>query len=365
LIPFLNLQDAYLELRPEIDDAINKVLLKSIFILGPELEAFENEFSNYIGMDHCVGVGSGLDALTLSLLAMNIKKDDEVIVPAHTFIATWLAVSSTGAKPVPVEICPETYNIDPDKIESAITKRTKAVITVHLYGLPSDLDPIVKITRKYNLKLIEDAAQAHGAIYKGNKIGSFGDCSCFSFYPGKNLGAFGDGGAVLTNDKDLAEKIQKIRNYGSKKKYHHELKGVNSRLDEIQAAILRVKLRYLDNWNKRRTCIAQIYLDNIKNKEVLLPFVPSSVNPAWHLFVIRTKKRDPLMNFLKKNGIFSQVHYPIPIWKTAAYSNEFGSLSFPITEKALNEVLSLPLGPHLKEQEARIVTQTIQAFTES
>lgn len=345
-IPFLDLRAAYLELKPEIDAAIARVLDSGWYILGPEVEAFEAEWAEYCGASHAVGLGNGLDALTLALRALEIGPGDEVIVPSNTYIATWLAVSAVGATPVPVEPDPATYNIDPDLIPAAITARTKALLPVHLYGQPADLDPILAIARQHNLAVVEDAAQAHGARYKGQRIGAHGDVVCWSFYPGKNLGALGDAGAVTTNLTDLADRIRVLRNYGSREKYVNEVQGVNSRLDPLQAAVLRVKLGVLDEWNERRRRIAEIYTEELAETNLILPQVPQWANPAWHLYVVRSSERDALQERLTTAGIGTLIHYPIP----PHHQKVFKMVAMPpllIAKELSGEILSLPIGPHL------------------
>lgn len=346
-IPFLDLKAAQLELRPELEQAFDRVLNSGWYILGNEVKHFEQEFADYCEVEHCIVVGNGLEALHLILRAYGIGEGDEVIVPSNTYIATWLAASYAGAAPVPVEPDGGTYNIDPMRIESAITPKTKAIIAVHLYGQPADMDAINAIAKKHNLKVVEDAAQAHGARYKGRRAGSLGDAAGFSFYPGKNLGALGDGGAVTTNDADLADKVRVLGNYGSRVKYYNEVKGFNSRLDELQAAFLREKLKQLDEWNERRAKVAKIYLDCLAGKSVGLPAIPDECSPAWHVFAIRHARRDQLQLNLSKAGIGTLVHYPIPPHLQAAYQ-AFGWVkgSFPIAEQMANELLSLPMGPH-------------------
>ena len=349
-IPFLDLRAAYLELKPEIDAAIARVLDSGWYILGPEVEAFEAEWAAYCGASHAVGVGNGLDALTLALRALEIGPGDEVIVPSNTYIATWLAVSAVGATPVPVEPDLATYNIDPALIPTAITSRTKALLPVHLYGQPADLDPILAIARQHNLAVVEDAAQAHGARYKGRCIGTHGDVVCWSFYPGKNLGAMGDAGAVTTNRADLADRIRVLCNYGSREKYVNELQGVNSRLDPLQAAVLRVKLSFLEQWNSRRKAIARQYLSLLTQhvSHLTLPAIPEWADPVWHLFVVRHPQRDALAQQLTDAGIGNLIHYPIPPHRQSAYAEmQLGDMTFPLAERIANEVLSLPIGPHL------------------
>lgn len=345
-IPFLDLKQPYLELKEEIDQAYQRVMDSGWYIHGEELKAFESEFADYCNVKYCIGVGNGLDALHLILRAMDIGQDDEVIVPSNTFIATWLAVSYAGAMPVPVEPKETTYNIDPDRIESAITEKTKAIMPVHLYGQPADMDPVLKIAAKYNLQVIEDAAQAHGAVYKGKRTGGLGNAAGFSFYPGKNLGAFGDGGAVTTNDPLIAGEVRRLSNYGSHIKYCHDVKGFNSRLDELQAAFLRVKLRHLDEWNARRIELVDCYRRLLAGSNVLLPVTPVGFESVFHLFVIRTVNRDLLQATLKDSGIDTVIHYPIPPHKQGSYKS-MQNLKLPIAEQMSHQILSLPMGPHL------------------
>ena len=344
MIPFLNLKEINKTYKNELVDACRKVIESGWYILGEEVEKFEEEFAKYCGMKYAIGVGSGLDALKLIIRGYKelkiFDKNDEVIVPANTYIASILAISEEGLTPVLVEPKIDTYLIDPDKIEEKITSKTKAIMVVHLYGQTCEMDKIYKIAKKYNLKIIEDSAQAHGAFYKNKKAGNLGDASGFSFYPGKNLGALGDGGAITTNDETLMEVIKALRNYGSNKKYENLYKGYNSRLDEIQAAMLRVKLKYLDEENAKRKEIAKYYLENINNDKIILPKIIT--DSVWHLFVIRTKERDELQKYLAENGIQTLIHYPIPPHKQKAYK-EWNNLSFPITEKLSREILSLPI----------------------
>lgn len=362
-IPFLDLKAAYSELKFEIDSAVARVLDSGWYILGSEVETFEKEFAAYCEAKFCVGVADGLDALHIALLALDVGPGDEVIVPSNTYIATWLAVSQCGAVPVPVEPTDDTFNLDPSKIEAAITSRTKVILPVHLYGQPVDLDPILEIASRHSLRIVEDAAQSHGARYKGKRIGSHGDIVCWSFYPGKNLGALGDGGAITTDDPELADRIRVLRNYGSKVKYINEVKGVNSRLDPIQAAILSVKLRYLDEWNTRRRSISAAYTESLQNSGLRLPTVPSWAEPAWHLYVIRHPKRDILQQALAEVGIQTLIHYPVSPHQQLAYSAEgFGLRQFPLAEQFASEVLSLPIGPHLgldQLKEAAILIQQV------
>ncbi|MGB7480504.1 MAG: DegT/DnrJ/EryC1/StrS family aminotransferase [Burkholderiaceae bacterium] len=362
-IPFLDIGAAYRELQQEIDAAVQRVLQSGWYILGEEVERFEAEFAAYCGVRHCIGVGNGLDALHLILRAYEIGEGDEVIVPSHTFIATWLAVSFAGATPVPVEPADDgTYNISPALIEAAITPRTKAIMPVHLYGQPANMDPINAIAKKHGLKVIEDAAQAHGGRYQNRRAGSLGDAAGFSFYPGKNLGAMGDGGAITTDDTDLAERMKALRNYGSFVKYAHVMKGFNSRLDPIQAAVLRVKLKYLDQWNARRISIAARYTDLLRDSGVTLPSVPDQVQSAFHLFVIRSARRDSLQVALKQGGVETLIHYPTPPHLQGAYQEQgYARRSLPLAERLADEVLSLPIGPHLEEGMVDAVAELIRA----
>ncbi|MDD4927941.1 MAG: DegT/DnrJ/EryC1/StrS family aminotransferase [Gallionella sp.] len=347
-IPFLDLKAGYLELQPEIDAAIKRVLESGWYILGEEVDSFEREYATYCEARYCVGVANGLDALHLALLAMGVGAGDEVIVPSNTYIATWLAVSQCGATPVPVEPDAATYNIDPARIEAAITPRTKVILPVHLYGQPADMDPILAIARKHGLKVLEDGAQAHGARYKGKRIGAHGDVVAWSFYPGKNLGAYGDGGAITTNDTGIAERICVLRNYGSRVKYVNDVRGFNSRLDPIHAAALRVKLKALDAWNARRSEIASCYQIGLAHTGLTLPFVPEWAEPAWHLYVVQHQQRDILQTQLGEVGIGTLIHYPIPPHLQQAYAAAcLIQGQFPIAEKIANQCLSLPIGPHL------------------
>jgi dTDP-4-amino-4,6-dideoxygalactose transaminase len=363
-VPFLDLKAPYVELREEFDEACRRVMESGRFVMGQELEFFENEFAAFCGAKHCVGVGNGLDALYLILRSMGIGPGDEVIVPSHTFIATWLAVSYVGAMPVPVEPDLATYNIDPDRIEAATTERTRAIMPVHLYGQPADMDPIIAIARRHGLKVIEDAAQAHGAGYKGKRAGSLGDAAGFSFYPGKNLGAMGDGGAVVTSDDELADRLRMLRNYGSNVKYRHEAMGVNSRLDELQAALLRIKLKRLDAWNDRRRAVAGMYLGALAGSDLVLPSVPSWAEPVWHLFVVRGEDRGRVCDILDRHGIGWLIHYPIAPHCQGAYGDlGYPAGSFPLAERIAEEVVSLPMGPHLSDDDVRCVLAALQDCT--
>jgi len=360
-VPFLELKPTYDELRAEIDAAYHRVMDSGWYLLGNEIEAFEAEFARYCSARHCVAVGNGLDALHLILRAYDIGPGDEVLVPSNTFIATWLAVSYAGATPVPVEPDPRTFNIDPARIEAAITPKTRAIMPVHLYGQPADMDPIMEIARRRGLKVIEDSAQAQGARYRGRRTGSLGDAAGHSFYPGKNLGAFTDAGAVTTNDAELADRVRTLRNYGSKKKYYNEVKGFNSRLDELQAAFLRVKLAKLDEWNGRRQAIASRYLSELdKNTSLTLPFVPAWAEPVWHLFVIRHPRRDALQQQLTEAGIGTLVHYPVPPHLSGAYADgKWTRGAFPVAEDMADNILSLPIGPHLSPDQTRHVVEAL------
>jgi len=347
-IPFLDLRAAYIELKVQINEAIAGVIESGWYILSPEVVAFESEWAAYCEANHAVGLANGLDALTLALRALDIGPGDEVIVPSNTYIATWLAVSGVGATPVPVEPDQATHNIDPALIEAAITSRTRALLPVHLYGQPADMDPILDIARRHGLLVIEDAAQAHGARYNGKRIGAHGDVVCWSFYPGKNLGALGDAGAITTNDAALAERVALLRNYGSCQKYVNEEAGVNSRLDPIQAAVLRVKLAVLDEWTDRRRSLATAYTEGLAECSLTLPYVPDWADPAWHLYVVRTSDRDALQGRMIKAGIGTLIHYPIPPHMQKAYADmDLLSDAFPLARDLASEVLSLPMGPQL------------------
>jgi dTDP-3-amino-3,4,6-trideoxy-alpha-D-glucose transaminase len=353
-VPFLDLKAPYAELRTEIDDAYQRVMRSGWHVLGPEVEAFEAEFAAYCGAAHCVTVGSGCDALELSLRAYGIGPGDEVLVPAHTFIATWLAVTAVGARPVPVEPDEKTCTMDPAAAEAAVTARTRAIVPVHLYGRPADLTALRALADRHGLAVVEDAAQAAGAHYQGDRIGAGPSAVAFSFYPAKNLGAAGDAGAVVTDDAALADRIRLVRGYGSRVKYEHEVIGTNSRTDELQAAILRVKLRHLDDWNARRTAVADRYLAAMTGD----PQLPDPVDGhAWHLFVVRTDQREALRGRLTAAGIETMIHYPVAVHRSAAYA-ELGwkEGSFPVAERLAAQVLSLPIGPHLPPGQADAVT---------
>ena len=363
MTPFLDVGAAYRELKSEIDAAVARVLESGWYILGPEVEAFESEWAVFCEASEAVGVANGLDALTLALRALDVGPGDEVIVPSNTYIATWLAVSAVGALPVPVEPDPATHNIDPARIEAALTPATRALMPVHLYGQPADLDPILALAQQHGLSVVEDAAQAHGARYKGRRIGAHGDVVCWSFYPGKNLGALGDGGAVTTNRADLADRIRVLRNYGSRVKYINEVQGLNSRLDPLQAAVLRVKLAHLDSWNERRRTIAAAYADGLKAGGPIPPHVPNWAEPVWHLYVVRSPDRDGLQQQLTAAGIATLIHYPIPPHMQQAYSNlALAPGALPIARQLAGEVLSLPIWPQLSDADVYGVIGEVQSF---
>lgn len=360
-VPFIDLQAPYRELREEIDAAVSAVLESGRYVLGTQLEAFEREFAAYCEAEHCVGVGNGLEALRLILEAYGIGPGDEVIVPAHTFIATWLAVSGAGATPVPVEPDERSFNIDPGAVAAVITPRTRAIIAVHLYGRPAEIGPLRELADRHGLALIEDAAQAHGARLHERRAGALADAAGFSFYPSKNLGAAGDGGAVTTNDPALAERVRLLRSYGSIVKYRHEERGGNSRLDEIQAALLRVKLRHLDAWTDRRREVARVYLEALAGVEGLtLPETDRATEPVWHLFVIRHKDRDALQARLADLGVATIIHYPIPAHRTGAYAGLSLGDRLPLTDRIAGQVLSLPIGPHLGDTQVGAVVRAVR-----
>lgn len=364
VVPFVSFDTMHKEIHRDLDTAYQSVMNSNYFIQGQACAQFEKEYADYCGVQYCVGVGNGLDALMLILRAMDIGTGDEVIVPSNTYIATALAVSYVGALPVFVEPEIDTFNINPSLIEEKITEKTKAIIAVHLQGRPADMDAIITIAKKHNLKVIEDAAQAHGARYKGRKVGSLGDAAGFSFYPGKNLGALGDGGCITTNNKDIADKVRALGNYGSDYKYHHIYKGVNSRLDEMQAAFLSVKLKHLDKWNEERRRIAARYLNEIHNSLIHLPKASDEeFEHVYHVFVIRCSKRDELEAYLKENGIGTLKHYPIPMHLQNAYSDlglKEGNL--PMAEEISKTVLSIPMYYGMTEEQMSYVVDTINRF---
>ena len=360
-VPFADLEAGYRELSGEIDAAVARVLASGWYIGGLEVEAFEEDWASYCGAKHCVGVANGLDALHLALRAMDIGPGDEVIVASNSYIATLLAVSMTGATPVLVEPDPDTYNLDPSRIEAAITPRTKAILPTHLYGQPAELDPMLEISRRHGLRLLEDAAQAHGARYKGTRIGAHGDAVAWSFYPTKNLGAAGDAGALTTNDPEIARRVRLLGNYGTSKRYVADVKGVNSRLDPLQAAILAVKLRHLDEWNDRRRRVAAYYSAALADADVIIPTVPAWAEPVWYLYVIRPTDRDRLASQLAEQGVGTLIHYPIPPHLQQAYEDlRLPRGSFPIAERLADSVLSLPIGPHLGRAEMDLIAKSFR-----
>ena len=362
-VSFVDLKRQYKKIKNEIDNTIFKVVNNGNFILGAELEAFEKEFASYCDSKFCAGVNSGTSALHFALIALGVSKGDEVILPANTFIAAALAVSYTGAKPILIDIDTESYNIDTTKIKEKITKKTKAIVPVHLYGQTADMGSILEIAEKYNLKIVEDCCQAHGASYNGKKAGSMGDIGCFSFYPSKNLGAYGDGGAIVTSDEKILEKVSMLRNYGQKIKYNHLIKGFNGRLDNIQAAILRVKLKYLDEWNKARRKYALIYNSLLEDADVITPIQKDYAKHIYHQYVIRMKERDNLSKYLNSKKISTSIHYPIPIHLQKAYSDlNYKKGNFPITEKYADEIISLPVFPELKQEEIEYVVSNVKEF---
>jgi len=363
VIPFLDLKSPYLELKPELDEAIARLVSSGWYIGGPEVERFESEYAQYCGAANAIGVANGLDALHLALRAMDVGPGDQVIVPSNTYIATWLAVSQCGATPVPVEPDARTCNIDPARIEAAITPRTKVILPVHLYGQPADLDPILALAHQHGLRVLEDGAQSHGACYKGQRLGAHSDAVAWSFYPGKNLGAMGDGGAVTTNDDKLADRIRVLRNYGSRVKYVNEVQGYNSRLDPLQAAVLSVKLLHLDDWNDRRCALAHRYQQALAGCALALPYSPDWAAAVWHLFVVRTPRREALQRHLTELGVGWMIHYPIPPHLQQAYSSlGHKAGDFPVAEAMANEALSLPLGPHLRSEEQDQVIAALATF---
>lgn len=365
-IPFLDLAATYRELQPELDAACRRVLSSGWYILGEEVEAFEQSWAAYCGVRECVGVGNGLNALELALRAWDIGTGDEVIVPANTYIASWLAVTSVGAVPVPIEPDEASCNIDPDRIEAAITKRTRVIMAVDLYGQCADMDAVVKLARHYGLRVLEDAAQAHGARYGGRRAGSLGDAAAFSFYPTKNLGAYGDAGALVTDDSALADRVRLLRNYGSRRKYYNELLGTNSRLDPMQAALLRVRLDHLDAWNERRSARADRYNRGLQGiPDLRLPAVPEWSDPVWHVYVVHHPQRDALQSALAEAGVGTLIYYPVPPHLSKAYEYLGWSVgAFPIAERLALNNLALPIGPHMPlEHQDRVVDAVRVAAT--
>ena len=361
MIKFLDLYKINERYRQEIDTRIKKVIDSGWYILGNECRTFEENFAKYVGTKHCIGCANGLDALNLIIKGYGFKQGDEIIVPANTYIASILAISENGCTPVLVEPDINTYNINPNLIEEKITEKTKAIMIVHLYGQAVQMKKLWEIAKKYNLKIIEDSAQAHGAYYENRKTGNLADAAGFSFYPGKNLGALGDAGCITTNDDEFAIKIRAIANYGSDYKYHHIYKGVNSRLDEIQAAILDVKLKYLDEDNNRRKEIAKFYRENIVNPKIILPKTYAETSHVWHIFAIRVQDRDKFQKYLEQNGVQTNIHYPTPPHKQGAYK-EWNSLCFPITEKIHNEIISIPMSPVMTNDEINKVVEVVNAW---
>lgn len=361
MIKFLDLKKINNRYREEIDSCIKNILDKGWYLQGEENENFTKNFANFCGTKFALGVANGLDALNLIIKAYGFGNGDEIIVPANTYIATILAISENGCIPILVEPDFKTYNINPDSIEEKITSKTKAIMVVHLYGQAVQMEKIWKIAKKYNLKIIEDSAQAHGAIYQENRTGNLGDASGFSFYPGKNLGCIGDGGAVTTNDEELFNKIKAIANYGSDRKYHHIYKGVNSRLDEIQAAVLDIKLKHLDSDNNKRREISKYYRENIKNSKLILPETYDEKSHVWHIFAVRTHNRDEFQKYLTEKGIQTIIHYPTPPHKQGAYK-EWNNLSFPITEEIHNTILSLPISPVMTDSEIEKVVEVVNEY---
>lgn len=361
---FLDLRAASEELAGEVEAAVSRVVQSGWYVLGPEVEQFESEFAAYVGVRHCIGVGNGLDALRLSLVALGVGPGHEVIVPANTYIATWLAVTAVGARPVPVDADPDTCNLDPALVGERITDRTRAIIPVHLYGLPAPMAAINALAARHGLAVLEDAAQAHGASVQGVRTGRLGDVAAWSFFPSKNLGALGDGGAVTTDDDRVAERVRLLRNYGSRVKYVHELAGANSRLDELQAAVLSVKLRHLDDWNGRRRQVAARYLDGLAASALLLPGVPLGAEPVWHLFVVRCEDRDGLQRHLAEHGVETLIHYPVPPYRQGAYAGTLpsGGPALTVSDRLHATVLSLPMGPHLSDADVDRVIEAIGTF---
>ena len=362
-IPFVDLTPCHAGLAAELESACIRVLRSGWYVLGEELSHFEREYSEYVSSDHCIGVGNGYDALVLALRALGAGPGDEVIVPTNTYIATWLAVSAVGATPVGVEP-DDTFNIDPSRIEAALTTRTRALLPVHLYGQPADLAAVCEIAHRHGLRVIEDAAQAHGAQYGGSRVGSSPDLVAWSFYPTKNLGALGDGGAITTNDAELAERLRLLRNCGAREKYWNEVRGVNSRLDELQAAMLRVKLRHLDSWVARRQAVAELYLNGLCDMPGLtVPTLRQDVSHGWHLFVVRVPDRDALQRHMTSCGIQTLIHYPVPPYRQPAYRDlAVPEGAYPLTDRLSEEILSLPMGPYLGLDDAAFVVDSIAAF---
>lgn len=366
MIPLVDLKAQYRSIQTELDAAMQAVLDRTAFIGGEDLRQFEAEFAAYCGSKACVGVGNGTDALYLALRALGIGSGDEVITVAHTFIATAEAISQTGARPVFVDIREDTMLIDPDAVEAAITPRTRAIVPVHLYGQPCDMDRLLEIAKHHNLKVIEDAAQAHGARWRGRRVGSLGDVACFSFYPGKNLGAYGDAGAVVSQDEYLIERVRMLANHGRLEKYTHQMEGVNSRLDGLQAAILRVKLRYLDSWNAARQRHAAHYTGALKDSGLILPVVHPEAESVWHLFVVRVSQRDKFQAWLKEQGISTGIHYPLPLHQQPAYQYlGLATGTLPVTEKVASEIVSLPMYAELTEEQVEKIGEAVKTVNKN
>ena len=364
-IPLVDLKAQYQAIKPEIDAAMQRVVSNTSFILGKEVAEFEKNFAAFTHTQYCVGMDSGTAALHLALIICGVQPDDEVITTTHTFVATAEVISVIGAKPVFVDIDPRTYNLDPQKIEAAVTPRTRAIIPVHLYGQPAEMDPILDIARRHNLRVIEDAAQAHGAEYHGKPAGTMGDVACFSFFPSKNLGAYGDAGALVTNDAALADHARMLRDHGRTEKYAHKLVGYGYRLDALQAAILGAKLTHLEAWNARRREIADYYTELLTNTDLVPPYVPHGIKPVYHIYCIRAKNRDGLKKHLKERGIETGIHYPIPLHLQPVYQNlGYKAGDFPETEKAASEVLSLPMYPELTELQVQQIVEAVKEFKE-
>jgi dTDP-4-amino-4,6-dideoxygalactose transaminase len=362
-IPLVDLKAQYAAIKPEIDAAIQRVIGNTSFILGKEVADFETNFAAFCQAKHCIGLDSGTAALHLALLLCDVKPGDEVITTTHTFVATAEGISIIGARPVLVDIDPRTYNLDPRAVERAITPRTKAIIPVHLYGQPAEMDAILEIARKHNVRVIEDAAQAHGAEYRGKRAGTMGDLACFSFFPSKNLGAYGDAGALITNDDELAARARLLRDHGRRDKYEHLIVGYGYRLDALQAAILGAKLPHLDAWNVRRRAIADYYTELLSNTEIVPPYAPSHITPVYHIYAVRAKNRDGLRAHLKSRGIETGIHYPIPLHLQPVYANlGYARGDFPHAEQVANEELSLPMYPELRDAQVEMIAQTVREF---
>ena len=364
MIPFCDLKREYGEVKEQIIQTIERVLQGGYFILGEESKKFEDEFSQYIGTKYGIGVNSGSDALFLAVKSLGIKDGDEIITVSHTFISTVDSIVRNRATPVFVDIDPDTYTMDVTQIKNSISNRTKAILPVHLYGHPADMKPIMELAEKYDLKVIEDACQAHGAEYNGRKVGGIGDIGCFSFYPVKNLGGYGDGGLIVTDNAELAENLRMLRNYGQPKKYYHDFIGVNSRLDEIQAAVLRVKLKYLDEWNKKRRTAAKKYDELLDNLDVVIPVEKVYAKHVYHLYVLRCNYRDNLIQSMKKNDVQTLIHYPVPVHMQKPYLNLGYQNKLPVTERISEEIISLPMHPFIYDEEIEKIVEYIKILGE-